>query len=460
MKGNKIIIALLAVVLILIGVAVVGKKQGWIGKGGVESVAVDIVASRTIIETVTASGKINPQTEVKLSSEVSGEVIELNVVEGDSVKKGKLLCVINPSIYESIVSQATASVNQVKASLASARASMIQAKAALENTKRNFDRNEQMHKEKVISDVEYETSKLQFEQASANYETAQEQVNAASFSVSSAQAQLKQAQDNLMKTKIYAPIGGIVSLVNVKLGERVVGTAQMAGTEIIRIADLDNMQAEVDVNENDVLRISVGDTAEIEVDAYVKKKFLGVVSQISYSATNSLQQLVTSTQATNFTVKVKLVKESYADLIKPELGKKFPFRPGMSATLDIKTESRAGVITVPIQSVTTREEKDIKEKDADYSKVKNAEKKTDKSVSTSKEQKEIVFVVENEKVKAREVKTGIQDANYIEVISGLKEGDKVVKAPFKLISKTLKDGDYVKVVDEKDLFKDQKETGQ
>lgn len=448
MKNNKLLIGLGIGLAVLLVVAVVGKKMGWIGKGDTLQVAIDKVSKRSLVETVTASGKINPETEVKLSSEVSGEVIELNVHEGDSVKKGKLMAVVNPSIYEAVVTQATASVNQFKANFSSARASSIQAKASLDQAKRNFERNKQLYDEKIISDAEFEAAKLQFEQANANAETANEQVNAASFSVKSAEAQLSQAVDNLKKTKIYAPMDGIVSLVNVKLGERVVGTAQMAGTEIIRIADLNNMQAEVDVNENDVLRIAIGDTAEIEVDAYIKKKFKGVVSQVSYSATNTLGS-VTASQATNFTVKMKLLKESYADLIKPELGKKFPFRPGMSATVDIKTEGRENVLTVPLQSVTTREEDDIKDKD--FAKSKKAEK----TASEKKEMKEIVFVVEGGKAKAKEVKTGIQDASYIEILSGVGESEQVIKSPFKLISKTLKNGDAVKVVEEKDLFKEE-----
>lgn len=454
MKNNKLITILAALVAVLLIVSVVGKKKGWIGKGDIQEVAVEKAAKRSLIESVTASGKINPQTEVKLSSEVSGEVIELNVVEGDSVRKGQLLCVVNPNIYEAVVTQATAGLNQVKASLASARASSIQAKAAFENAKRNYERNKKLFDDKVISEMEYEASKLQFEQAEANNSTAAEQVNAAAFSVNSAEAQLKQANDNLLKTKIYAPMSGIVSLVNVKLGERVVGTAQMAGTEIIRIADLDNMQAEVDVNENDVLRISVGDSAEIEVDAYIKKKFIGVVTQISYSATNTINQVISTSQATNFTVKMKLLKDSYSDLIKPELGKKFPFRPGMSATVDIKTEGRENVITVPIQSVTTREGDDLKTDDADYAK---SEKGKKAAQGDKKDVKEIVFVVEKGKVVAKEVKTGIQNSSYIEIASGIAENDEVVKAPFKLISKTLTDGDLVKVVDEKDLFKDVQE---
>jgi len=278
MKSSRIVIGIVVAVVVLIVAGAIGKKRGWIGKGDVLQVAVEKASRRNIIETVTASGKINPHTEVKLSSEVSGEIITLNAHEGDSVKKGQLLCVINPEVYDAMVTQAEASVNQMKANLASSKANLIQTKASADQAKRNYDRNKKLHDEKVISDADFEAARLSSEQADANYQSAQEQVNANDYSVKSAEAQLNQAKDNRNKTSIYAPMSGIVSLVNVKLGERVVGTAQMAGTELIRVADLNYMQAEVDVNENDVLRISLGDTADIEVDAYVKKKFKGVVT--------------------------------------------------------------------------------------------------------------------------------------------------------------------------------------
>jgi HlyD family secretion protein len=455
MKSNRIIIILVVVLAVCIGFAILGKQKGWIGKGDVLQVAVEKATKRNIVETVTASGKINPHTEVKLSSEVSGEIIELSAHEGDSIKKGQLLCVINPNVYDAIVKQTAASVDQMKANLASSKANLIQTKAAFDQAKRNYERNKTLHDEKVVSDADFEAAKLSLDQADANYQSSLEQVNANDFSVKSAEAQLNQADDNLNKTKIFAPMSGIISLVNVKLGERVVGTAQMAGTELIRIADLNYMQAEVDVNENDVLRITLGDTADIEVDAYVKKKFKGVVTEVSYSSTSAAATVVSTTQATNFTVKVKVLRESYADLINPKIGKLYPFRPGMSTTVDIKTESHSNVISVPIQSVTTRQEKDLKQKDEDYAKTTQAQKS---SGSEKKEASEIVFVVDGGKVKAKEVTTGIQDANYIEIKTGLSENETVVKAPFKLISKTLKDGDAVQVVDEKDLFKDQRAT--
>jgi len=455
MKSSRIVIGIVVAVVVLIVAGAIGKKRGWIGKGDVLQVAVEKASRRNIIETVTASGKINPHTEVKLSSEVSGEIITLNAHEGDSVKKGQLLCVINPEVYDAMVTQAEASVNQMKANLASSKANLIQTKASADQAKRNYDRNKKLHDEKVISDADFEAARLSSEQADANYQSAQEQVNANDYSVKSAEAQLNQAKDNRNKTSIYAPMSGIVSLVNVKLGERVVGTAQMAGTELIRVADLNYMQAEVDVNENDVLRISLGDTADIEVDAYVKKKFKGVVTEISYSSTTAASAVVTTSQATNFTVKIKVLHDSYADLINPKIGRLYPFRPGMSTTVDIKTESRSDVISVPIQSVTTRAEKDIKQKDEDFAKTTQAQKSAD---AEKKDAREVVFVVENGVVKAKDVTTGIQDANYIEIKSGIAENETVVKAPFKLISKTLKNGDAVTIVDEKDLFKDQQTT--
>jgi HlyD family secretion protein len=449
MKNNKLIYWLSGFVVLLIVFALIAKKQGWIGNSSGKLVATEKAQLRSIVETVTASGKLTPLTEVKLSSEVSGEVIVLNVQEGDSVKQGQLLAEINPSIYESLVTQAEAALNQMRASRSSAKASSIQAKAQYNQALTNFNRNKTLHAQKVISDSEFEAAKLQLEQADAGLKTAEEQVNGASFNISSAEAQVKQAKENLLKTKIYAPIGGIVSLVNVKLGERVVGTAQMTGTEIIRLADLENMLIQVDVNENDVLRVHLNDTADVEVDAYLGKKFKATVNQIAYSS-SSASSLVSS-QATNFTVKLTLLKDSYKELIDIERGLRYPFRPGMSATVDVKTASKNNVLTVPIQSVTIREEEDSKEK-----RLKDVDNNTG-ATTDKKKVKEMVFTIDKNKVKAIEVKTGIQDANYIEIVEGLKDNSEVVKAPFKAITKTLKDGDLIKIVSEKELFKNQEE---
>jgi len=446
MKNKNLLIALVALVVVLLIVAIVGKKQNWFGKGDLQTVAVEKAAFRSIIETVTASGKLNPQTEVKLSSEVSGEIIELRVKEGDSVKKGDLLVVINPAIYESQEAQASATVSQVRANRQSAEATFLNQQSQFDQAKATYERQQKLYADKIISVAEYEQAKVTLRAAQAAFETAKEQFNASKFSLTASEAQRKLAVDNLLKTRIYAPISGIISLCNVKLGERVVGTAQMAGTELIRVADLNNMQAEVDVNENDVLKVKVGDTADIEVDAYRNKKFKGVVSQIAYSSGTS-QGIVATSQAINFTVKISLLKDSYTELIDPLHGHAFPFRPGMSCTVDVRTNTKDKTLSVPIQSVTTREN----EKEKGY-KQKKDEESTDK-----KDVKEVVFVIESGKAKMIEVKTGIQDASYIEILSGLKDGQEVIKAPFKAISKTLKDGDLVKVVEESELFKDAKE---
>jgi HlyD family secretion protein len=312
----------------------------------------------------------------------------------------------------------------------------------------SFNRQKQLHDEKIISDADFDMAVNTLKNAETTLATSKEQLAAAGYTVNSSEAQLKQANDNLVKTRIYAPMTGIVSLCSVKLGERVVGTAQMAGTELIRIADLDHMQAEVDVSENDVLKVKVGDTASVEVDAYLNKKFTGVVSEIAYSSSTSTS-VVSTSQAINFSVKVKLVKESYTKLIDEAHGLKYPFRPGMSATVDIRTNSKANILTVPIQSVTTRESKDS-------TKGKDNSSDSDEPVAKDKKKvQEVVFVVDNGKAKSVNVTTGIQDASYIEVTSGLKEGDQVIKAPFKLISKTLENGDKIEVVKEQDLFKDE-----
>jgi len=450
MKNNRLLIIIGVILVVAVIALVIAKKSGLIGDSGIKQVAVEKAQNRSIIETVTASGKIHPETEVKISPEVSGEIILLNVKEGDSVKKGDLLIEINPVIYESLVSQAQAGLSQVKANKMAAEATYNSSKVLYDQAIITFNRQKQLHDQKIIADADFDMASNTLKNAETTLATTKEQLNGAVFSVNNSEAQLTQANDNLIKTRIYAPISGIISLSNVKLGERVVGTAQMAGTELVRIADLDHMQAEVDVSENDVLKVKIGDTASVEVDAYLNKKFKGVVSEIAYSSTSSATAVVSTSQAINFTVKVKLLKGSYAELIDAAHGQEYPFRPGMSATVDIKTNEKANILTVPIQSVTTREEKDLKDdKPTDKTKASDDASKEKKAIQ------ELVFVVENGKAKSVNVTTGIQDANYIEILSGIKEGETIVKAPFKLISKTLNTGDMVKVVNEKDLFKEE-----
>jgi len=452
MKNNRWLVIIGTIVIVAVVGLVIAKKKGLIGDGGIKQVAVEKAQVRSIVETVTASGKLQPHTEVKISSEVSGEIIKLNVKEGDSVRKGDLLIEINPVIYESLVNQATAGLNQVRANKMASEATYNSSKVLYDQAIITFNRQKQLHDQKIISEADFDMATNTLKNAETTLATSKEQLNAAQFSVTNSEAQLSQANDNLVKSRIYAPMTGIVSLCSVKLGERVVGTAQMAGTELIRIADLDHMQAEVDVSENDVLKVKIGDTASVEVDAYLNKKFIGIVSEIAYSSTSSATAVVSTSQAINFNVKVRLVKESYTELIDPARGHKFPFRPGMSATVDIKTNEKANILTVPIQSVTTREEKDMKEDKSKDDKPADNSKASDNATKEKKDIKEQVFIVVNGKAKAVNVKTGIQDASYIEVLSGLKEGETVIKAPFKLISKTLNDGDLVKVVNEKDLF--------
>lgn len=443
-KKKNLIVYLSIVVVVLLIVLVVGKKKGWFGGAKSEEVAIEKVEKRNIIETVSASGKIQPEIEVKISPDVSGEIIGLYVKEGDKVKKGQLMVKIRPDVYESYRDRATAALNNSKANLSNAEARFIQSEQA-------YKRNTKLHNDKVISDAD-------FEQIKSNYMVSKAEVEAARFNVKSAEASVKEAQDNLVKTTIFAPVDGTVSKLNVELGERVVGTTQMTGTEMLRIANLNSMEVNVDVNENDINRLSLGDTATIEVDAFIDKKFKGVVTEIANSAS-----VVGSSadQVTNFTVKIRVLPESYADLSSKDRSLPSPFRPGLSATVDIQTEKVMDILTIPIQAVTTREDTtSINESPI----MKAAAKKDDKKETTTDKKKtekstdlfEYVFVVEAGKVKMQLVKTGIQDDQYIQILSGLKEGQEVVVAPYLSISKKLKNGTAVKVVKEDELFKEEK----
>ncbi|HXH17638.1 MAG TPA: efflux RND transporter periplasmic adaptor subunit [Chitinophagales bacterium] len=343
------------------------------------------------------------------------------------IKKGDLLLTIRPDIYQSIVEQAEAALNQAKAALANAKARQAQMKAQFENATRTYERNMKLYEQNVLSQADFDNAVAAFKTAEGEMNAADESVKAAEYSVKSAEAGLKEARDNLTKTKIYAPMAGILSRLNVKKGERVVGTVQFTGTEMLTIADLGKMEVRVDVSENDITRVSVGDTAAIEVDAFIDKEFRGVVKSIANSANTG--NALTTEQVTNFTVKISILPESYRELVTPE--KPFPFKPGMSATAEIKTDLRKDALSVPIQCVTIREEEE--------------EKKSKKEETGIKE--EIVFVYENEKVKSTKVKTGIQDDKYIEIKEGLNENQEVVSGPYRAISRTLKDGAEVKKVE-------------
>lgn len=414
MKQSKILKGLILAAVVLLILAVVGKKAGWFGKAATIKVAVEYAIRREITETITANGRIQPEKEVKISPDVSGEIVELNVKEGDSVEKGQLLLRIKPDVY---ISQRDRSL----AAISSARARLTQAEAQFKQAELSFERTKQLFSENAISQSDYE-------QAEASYNVAKAEVDAAKFSVVSAEASLKEAEENLIKTSINAPMAGTVSMLLVELGERVAGTNLMAGTEILRIADLSRMEAQVEVNENDIVRVSTGDTAIIEVDAYLNHKFKGIVTEIANSAKTTG---TSADQVTNFDVKIFILPESYNNLA--DDGEN-PFRPGMSTTVDIRTETKEDILTVPIQSVTTRTD-------------------TTNIISTSDEEiRTITFETDGEYAFARDVETGIQDNNYIEIISGLKDSAMVISAPFSAISRKLSDSSLVEIVKKDDLY--------
>jgi HlyD family secretion protein len=417
MKTNKILKILIPVVVVLILFAVIGKKAGWFGKALTIKVAVENVEKRTIVETITANGKIQPEKEVKISPDVSGEIVELTIKEGDNVQKGQLLLRIKPDTYISQKDRSLAAISSARARLAQSEAQFTQAELAYKRSKQLFD--------------EQTISKSDFEQAEASYTVAKAEVDAAKFSVVSAEASVKEANENLTKTSIYAPMSGTVSMLLIELGERVAGTNLMAGTELLRVADLSRMEAQVQVNENDIPRVKLGDTALIEVDAYLDQKFKGIVTEIANSAKTTG---VSADQVTNFDVKILVLPQSYQKLV--DAGDKNPFRPGMSATVDIRTQSKSDILTVPIQSVTTR---------TDTAKV--AGTQSEKDIRT------LVFITDGKYSLAKDVKTGIQDNSYIEILSGVTPGDRVVSAPFSAISKKLSDSTLIEVVKKEQLYK-------
>jgi HlyD family secretion protein len=418
--SKKTIYILLAVAVVLIGTLVGLSKSGVIGnKDKGTEIEIANVAASTIVETVSATGKIQPEIEVKISSEVSGEIIALNVKEGQVVKKGDLLVKINPDLY-------TSSYNRTISNLSGTKAGLNQSEASYKEAKANYDRNKSLYDKGIISRADWDKAIASFEVAKANKQNAY-------YNVQSASATVLEAKDNLGRTTIYAPADGTISVLNVELGERVLGTQQMAGTEILRVANLNNMEVEVDVNENDIVKIKVGDKANVEVDAYLKKQFKGVVTSISNSASSTL----TADQVTNFKVKVRILKESYQDLLEGKPSTYSPFRPGMTATVDIITNTKSNILTVPISSVV------VKSDTAAVKEIKVEDPNEEKSKPKSDKKFECVFVKVGNKAKIRIIKTGIQDDTNIEVLSGLKKGDVVITGPYTTVSKELNSGDKV-----------------
>jgi HlyD family secretion protein len=441
MKSKRLFIILGISAVLLLSVLGIGKKKGWFGNEGYLKVAVETGIQRDIVEVITANGKIQPETEVAISPDVSGEIVELVVKEGDEVKKGQYLLKIKPEAYQM-------ARNRSEAALNNSRARQKQAEAQLEMATLDYKRTKQLFDDQAISQSEYE-------QALTNYNSALAEKEASVFSVMSAQATLDEADESLTKTSVYAPMTGTISSLSVELGERVVGTSMMTGTEMLRIADLNRMEVEVEVNENDIVRVTLNDTALIEVDAYPDTRFKGIVSEIPVSANTTG---VTTDQVTNFMVKILLLTETYVDKISET--NPYPLRPGMSATADIQTDRRTGIYSVPIQAVTTRmdttgtatekEDLQIGQVSSDGS-VSNTTVPSEANASND-EPLVVVFVVSEGKAWMKQVQTGIQDNNYIEITDGLDPDEEVIVAPYSAISRQLKNDLNVEVVSEEVLF--------
>lgn len=434
-----------AVVMIILAVA--GKRLGWFGKELEINVSTEKIELRTIVETITANGKVRPQTEVKISPDVSGEIVELHVAEGDQVERGQLLLKIKPDTYISMRDRAEAAVNSARAQLANAKARLAQVTAQFGQAESNYNRSRRLFEQKTISDSEYENARSGYQVAQAEVEAARQSVQAAEYSVKSAMASLEEAEENLNRTIIFAPMSGTVSRLNVEQGERVVGTAQMAGTEMMRIANLNRMEVLVAVNENDIVRVKHNDTAIIEMDAYLGQNFTGVVTEIANSANVSN---IGADQITNFDVKILILQESYQHLLPDTQTGRFPFLPGMSATVDIQTNTKTNILASPIQAVTTRSDSLFL---ADFGSDSILSGSATEGQKSGSNLNEVVFVLgDNNLVKMKRVKTGIQDNNYIEIVDGLAEGDIVVAAPYSAITRTLGNDSKVKVVDRSELF--------
>ena len=448
-KVKLILIGLVVLIAVLGGL----KYAGLFGKKEGTKVTAEKVQLRTITEIVNASGKIYPVIEVKVSPDISGEITELTVLEGDSVTKGQIVARIYADIYSIQANQAASGVAQSQAQVANAQAALEAFKAQLDQSEKTYKMQKQLFDDKVISRNEFNLSESNFKSAQANYNAAKQGIKGGQASVQSAQANLAKANKDLGRTAVLAPMNGVVSLLNVKKGERVVGSNLMSGTEMLRIADMAKIEIRVDVSESDIAKVHLGDSAIVTVDAYSTRKFKGLVTQIASSNNGAATQSAlanTSTDVTNYKVYVRLLPESYDDLLAKG---SYPFRPGMSASADIQTKTHVNVLSVPINAVTTRDKNDSTAKVAGATKA-----VTDKAASSEDDLEVVVFIVDKEgTVKKVKVATAIQDINYIEITEGLKEGDNVISGPYDVVSKLLKEKDKVKVVDKKDLFEKVKE---
>jgi HlyD family secretion protein len=457
-----IVVSLVALIILLI----VLQKAGVFGKDEGIKVTAEKVGKRDITEIVTASGKIYPEVEVKISPDISGEIVELTIQEGDSVKKGQELAKIYADIYTTQRDQAAAQLDQQQAVTMNSSAQLPGLKATMDQSQKNYDREKQLLTDKVISQSEFDQAESALRTAEANYNAAQQSIIGNQAGAVSAKANLSIAAKNLSRTTVFSPIDGVISLLSVKKGERVVGNSMMAGTEMMRVADMNKIEAIVDVGENDIPKVHLGDSANIEIDAYNNRVFKGIVTQIASSVastTSTSSSSVSSNDVTNYKVHIRLAPDSYKDLINRKILKNLPFRPGMSASADIQTNTHVKVLAVPINSVTTREKNsdkavvksgtDSKNPDQDNNNNDNNESSDNTKATATGDLDEVVFVVQTDgTAKKIKVKTDIQDINYIEIIDGLKAGDQVITGPYGTISKILKSGSKVKVVAKDKLF--------
>jgi HlyD family secretion protein len=410
--------------VVIIGLLIAAKFMG--GKEDTPKVSVETVQTRNIIERVSASGKIQPETEVNITAEVSGQIIALPVKEGDRVEKGDLLVQINPDLYEAALNRAQAAANSARSNLASARAQQAQADAQFFAARKSWERTQQLFQDRVISQADYDNAEANFRSAEATLTSATESIRSAEFAISSAEASVQEARDNLGRTTLLAPQSGTVTALVKEVGESVQGNGFTAGEVVMKVSDLSIMEVDVEVNESDIVRVGMLDAAEVEVDAYLDQTFAGVVTEIGNTALNAGLNGFAMDQVTNFSVKVRLLPESYAEMLADEVGANSPFRPGMSAKVDVLTREANSALSIPIQSVTTREKAD------------------------GDDESELgVFVLnEDGSVAWRLVETGIQDNRFIAVISGLKADETVITGPYQSVSRTLEDGDFVEIEEE------------
>lgn len=452
---NKTVKRVLIGVGIVAGVIIIGKMIAG-GGDNTEKVAVEKVAQRSIVETVNASGKVYPEIEVKISPDISGQITELNVEEGDSVKKGQVLAKIYADIYALQRDEAASRVNQSAATVENSRAALEALKATMEQAQQAYDRNKSLFDQKVISKSELEQFETTLRTAQANYNAAQQNIRSLQAGVQSSQTGLSRANKDLSRTTIIAPMDGVISSLKVKKGESVAGNSFNVGTEMMTVADMSGLEVRVDVGENDIVKVSIGDSADVEVDAYNNRKFRGVVTKIASSTGSGSALQTTTNDVTNYEVRIRLDKASYADLA----GKTFPFRPGMNASADIKTQRKDNVLAVPIAAVNARvkgSDKSMSDKKAEDKESKGGEEPTTPAASYDDELEEVVFVLQPDNtVKKIVVRSGIQDINYIEILGGLKGGEQVITGPYTAISKDLKDGMKVKVVPKEELFEKKK----